>query len=283
MDQPGSPPPPRSASATDAYAPAEIAARVEEVGVLKAQLGAASTCALAVLAGAFIALGAAFFTVTVTGSTLGFGPTRVLGGLAFSLGLILVVVAGAELFTGNNLITMAWASGRVSTAALLRNWVLVYLGNFAGALATAYLVYLGGHWKLGKQELGATAVAIAAGKLQLSFGEAFCRGVLCNTLVCLAVWLCFSARSTTDRILAILFPITAFVACGFEHSIANMYFIPVAMWIAPHLPADAGPVFSWQRFAMDNLLPVTLGNLVGGVILVAAVYWFIYLRGKPAS
>jgi len=262
----------------DGYAPAEIAARIEDVGVKKAQMNLATMFVLSVLAGAFIALGAAFYTVTVTGSGLGFGLTRALGGLAFSLGLILVVIAGAELFTGNNLITLAWASGRVSAAALLRNWLVVYIGNFAGALATAYIVFLSGVWKMNNQAVGATAVAIAESKLQLNFVEGFCRGVLCNALVCLAIWLCFSARSTMDKILAIVFPISAFVACGFEHSVANMYFVPLGMLIQPELNSAGDTPLGWADFLQKNLLPVTLGNLLGGAGFVGGVYWFVFQR-----
>ncbi|MBI3832366.1 MAG: formate/nitrite transporter family protein [Planctomycetes bacterium] len=267
----------------DGYMPAEIAGRVEDVGVKKAQMDMATMFVLAVLAGAFIALGAAFSTVASTGSTLGFGPTRALAGLVFSLGLILVVVAGAELFTGNNLITLAWASKRVSCFALVRNWVVVFAGNFVGALATAGIVYLSGQWKLNNSAVGATAVALAEAKVQLPFVEALFRGVLCNALVCLAVWLCFGARTTTDKILAIVFPISAFVACGFEHSVANMYFVPLALFIRPELNLPGESALSWPAFLINNLLPVTIGNIIGGAGMVGAVYWFVYLRKKPAA
>jgi len=254
----------------EVVAPARIAQLVEEVGVRKAELPLVPTLTLGILAGAFIAFGAMFYTVAVTGSELGFGPTRLLGGLAFSLGLILVVIGGAELFTGNSLIVMAWADRRVGTAALLRNWALVYIGNLIGALATALLVHLSGVLSLGGGTVAATAEAIAQAKIALTPLEAFVRGILCNTLVCLAVWMCFAARSATGKILAILFPITAFVALGFEHSVANMYLIPVAA-----LQAE-GTIGVMDVLA--NLVPVTLGNIVGGGILVALVYWLIYLR-----
>lgn len=278
------------ASGFDAYAPAEIARRVEETGVRKAALDLPSLLALAVLAGAFIALGAAVSTVAVTNTGLGYGPTRILGGVTFSLGLILVVVAGAELFTGNNLIVMAWASGRVPLSKLLRNWAWVFLGNLAGALATAFFVYLSRRWADAGAAPGATAVRIALAKSSLPFLEAFVLGVLCNALVCLAVWLCFSARSTTDRILAVVPPISAFVALGFEHSVANMYFIPLGIWLKsePEVLAaggwspDALEQLSWAGFAR-NLVPVTLGNVVGGGLLVAGVYWFVFLRKRTAE
>lgn len=257
----------------DAYTPPQMAALVEAVGVRKASLPALQTATLGLLAGAFIAFGAMLYTLVMTGNELGFGPGRLLGGVAFSLGLILVVVGGAELFTGNSLIVMAWADRKVTTSALLRNWGLVYVANFAGALGTVVLVYFSGLLDLDGGAVGKTAAAIAAGKLRLGFLEAFTRGILCNVLVCLAVWLCFAAHSVSGKILAILFPISAFVALGFEHSIANMYLIPIGM-------LEAGS-FDVGGF-IGNLLPVTLGNIVGGGGLVALVYWLVYLR-KPAE
>lgn len=254
----------------DAYTPAQIALRVESAGVAKANLGSVPTIVLAILAGAFIAFGAMFYTLVVTESTLGFGPTRLLGGAAFSLGLILVVVGGAELFTGNNLIVMAWADKRITGRQLLRNWVLVYLGNFLGAVATAGFIALSGALDINSGAVGATAATIAESKLQLAPIEAFIRGILCNALVCLAVWLCFAARSVTDKILAILFPISAFVGLGFEHSVANMYVIPVAMF--------SGLLESDISGLLVNLGVVTLGNIIGGSLLVALVYWVIYRR-----
>lgn len=260
----------------DAYTPAQIAARVAEVGVKKARTDALTLLLLATLAGAFIALGAVFFTVVVTGSTLGLGPTRLLGGGAFSLGLVLVVVAGAELFTGNNLIAMAWASGLIRSAELLRNWLIVYAGNVLGSLGTVALVTLGGVHNLGKGAVGETALAIGAAKAALPWSSALALGVLCNTLVCLAVWLTLGGRSVTDKILAIVLPITAFVAAGYEHSIANWFFLP---WAAA-LGATADPGF-WAG-AARNLFVVTVGNIAGGTLLVAGVYWGAYLR-RPAA
>jgi formate/nitrite transporter len=271
----------------DAYAPAEMARRVVRVGVAKAGLPAADSLILAVLAGSFIGLGAAFATVATTTTQLGFGPTRILGGLTFSLGLILVVVAGAELFTGNNLVAMAWASRLITTRQVFRNWTLVYLGNFVGSVGTALIVYHSGIWALGGNGVGVNAIAIAAAKCDLGWGEAFSRGILCNALVCLAVWLCHSARSTTDKILAIVWPISGFVALGFEHCIANMYFIPLGVILRgePGLLEALGQdgpsltSLTWGGL-MHNLLPVTLGNIVGGTLMVAGVYWFAYLRNK---
>ena len=252
----------------DAYAPSAIAAHVAAAGVAKAKLTALQTLTLAILAGAFIAFGAMLYTLAMTGSPLGFGPARIVGGVAFSLGLILVIVGGAELFTGNNLIVMAWADRLVTTRQLLRNWGIVYVGNFIGAVATAWMVHLSGVLSLG--DMAATAARIAEAKVALPWFEAFVRGMLANTLVCLAVWLCFGASNAAGKILAIVPPITAFVALGFEHSVANMYLIPMG-WLA----GAAG--VSWTGFA-GNLVPVTLGNIVGGSVLVALVYWIVYRR-----
>lgn len=266
----------------DAYSPSQMAERVLAAGAEKAGLSASHTVALAVLAGAFIGLGAAFSIVVTTSSTLPFGVTRASGGLSFSLGLILVVVAGAELFTGNNLIAVAWASRVVTTPAILRNWALVYIGNLLGSVGTALLVFWSGTWRMDNSAVGRNAVAIAAAKVQLPACEAFVRGVLCNALVCLAVWLCYSARSTTDKILAILWPITAFVALGFEHSVANMYFIPLGILLRHRPAATSGLDIETLDLngLLANLIPVTLGNIAGGTLLVAAVYWFIYLRSQ---
>ncbi len=265
-------------SLLDAYAPAQIAMRVREVGVTKAAMPVLTMFALAVLAGAFIALGALFYTVTVTTgneAAVPFGLLRLAGGVTFSLGLILVVVGGAELFTGNNLIAMAWASGRVTTQQIMRNWGWVYLGNLVGAVGTAALVWLAGIQSMGHGAVGETMVQIARSKIALDPVSAVARGILCNVLVCLAVWLCMGARSVTDKILAIVFPITAFIACGFEHSVANMYFLPVGIALAAGGPAPLSILG-----ALSNLALVTMGNVLGGTILVALVYWSVYLRNS---
>jgi formate/nitrite transporter len=258
---------------SDAYPPQEIARKVERLGIAKAHADTLTLLVLAVLAGAFISLGALFFAVVVTESNLGFGPTRFLGGLGFSLGLILVVVAGAELFTGNNLIAMAWASRLIRTRAVMRNWLLVYVGNVVGCLGTVLLVVWADVASLGDGAVGETAMGIARSKADLPLGEAFARGILCNALVCLAVWLAIGARGVTDKILAIVFPITAFVAIGFEHSIANWFFLPFG------LAVDARGAVSVVG-AGRNILAVTAGNLAGGTLLVAGVYWVAYLRGE---
>jgi len=280
----------------DALLPADMAAKAEAIGVKKANMAAGDLFALAVLAGAFIALGALFATTTAAGfagSGWPVGVQRLLAGVTFCLGLILVVVGGAELFTGNNLIVMAWAGRRVSTGLLLRNWAIVYVGNLAGALGTAALVFFGEQYAVAGGAVGLQALTTANGKAGLGFVQALALGILCNGLVCLAVWLTYSARSTSDRILAILFPISAFVAAGFEHSVANMYFIPYAMAVRAWAPASFWeaigktaadfPNLTWQGLLLNNLLPVTLGNIVGGALLVGAVYWWIYRRSKQAG
>jgi formate/nitrite transporter len=248
----------------DAYKPAEVAVRIEDAGVRKAALPAVPLATLSVLAGVFIALGAAAFTAALAGTPPGFGPARLLAGLIFSMGLILVVVAGAELFTGNALIVMAWVDGRVRLLSLLRNWGFAYAGNLAGALAVAGLMWMSG---LLSGPVGETARAIGEAKQSLGGVEAFTRGILCNMLVCLAVWLTFAARSVSDKILAIVFPITGFVLLGYEHSVANMYLIP-AGWAAG-APVDFGGF-------LGNLVPVTLGNVAGGAGGVALTYWLAY-------
>ena len=282
---PGPEPTPR----LDALLPPEMAKRAEEIGVKKASMDVVSMLTLAVLAGAFIALGGVFSTVALAGAdSAPWGATRVLAGTVFSLGLILVVVGGAELFTSNNLIVMAWAGGRVSTRALLRNWGIVYVGNFLGALSIALAVYVAGTYEAGAGAFGATALRVAAAKLRPDFWQAVTLGILCNVLVCLALWLSYSARTTADRILAIVPPISAFVATGFEHSIANMYFVPLGLFIAAFDPAFVAARgleaqaqgLSWAGFLGRNLLPVTIGNVIGGTLLVGAVYWFVYLRPR---
>jgi formate transporter len=272
----------------DALLPHEMALKAEDVGVQKVKNSLSATFTLAVLAGAFIALGAMFATTVATGTTatLPFGISRLLVGLVFCLGLILVIVGGAELFTGNNLIIMAWASRRISTFFLLRNWAIVYVGNLVGALGVVILIFFTRQHAIAGGSVGTTALSIADGKVNLGFIQALFSGIMCNILVCLAVWLSYSARSTVDKIAAILFPITAFVAAGFEHSVANMYFIPMGLFIKqfdPVFSVVSGlhlPNLTWGNFLVSNLLPVTIGNIIGGSLFVAAVYWLVFLRVK---
>lgn len=265
---------PRLDDTLDAYRPAAIAGLIEAAGVAKVRQGVLQTATLAVLAGAFIAFGAMLFTLVMTDHGLGFGPARLLGGVAFSLGLVLVVVAGAELFTGNNLIVMAWADRRISGTELLRNWVIVYCGNLVGAVATAVFVYWSGTLGLAEGAVARNALSIAQAKVSLPFDQALVRGILCNALVCLAVWLSYAARQVEGKILAIVLPISAFVALGFEHSVANMYFIPLGMLL------DHG-ITTVQL--LGNLVPVTIGNLIGGGVLVGLVYWIAYRRNGTAG
>jgi formate/nitrite transporter len=267
----------------DAFAPREIAGRVSDFCVVKARQPLLTMGMLGMLAGAFIGLGALYFTLVASDATLGFAATRVAGGVCFSLGLLLVVVAGAELFTGNNLLAMGWADGCVSLGEVLRNWAVVCAANFIGASGLALLVYLSGHWEMNGGAVGATYLRIAAAKAALPLERAFFLGILCNILVCMAVWMALAGRSVVDKFIAIVFPISAFVAAGFEHSIANMYFFPLALLLKWHglaLPPGADAITAWGMLA--NLGPVIAGNIVGGSVLVALVYWVIYRRGAAA-
>ncbi|MFC2028378.1 formate/nitrite transporter family protein [Chloroflexota bacterium] len=277
----------------DALLPREMAQKAEELGVEKSNTPFPTLIALSVLAGAFIGLGAMLSTIAATGlSSIPYGIARIFIGLTFCLGLILVIIGGAELFTGNNLIIMAWASRKVTTWSLLKNWFVVYIGNFVGSIGTAVLVFLTKQYAINSGSVGIVALNIAAGKTNLGFFQAVMLGALCNVLVCLAIWLSFSARSTTDRILAIIFPVTAFVAASFEHSVANMYFIPFGMFIKYFDPAFASSLtetipnlagLTWFNFVLRNLLPVTIGNIIGGGGLVAATYWFVYLSRRKGK
>ena len=258
------PDPRRDPTGIDAFKPAEVAKRIEDAGATKAALHALPLSVLSVMAGIFIALGAAAFTAVVTGTDLAYGPTRFLGGLVFSLGLVLVVVAGAELFTGNALIVMAWVDRKVSTTALLRNWAFAFAGNLVGALIIVALMKASG---LFSGPPGETARKIALAKISIGFPEALVRGILCNMMVCLAVWLTVAARSAADKILAILLPIAGFVLLGYEHSIANMYLI-AAGWAA-------GADVSLSGY-LGNLVPVTIGNIIGGAGGVALTYRLAY-------
>ena len=261
----------------DCYSPKEIAERVETVGVTKARLPLSSLFILGVLAGGFIGLGALYFTLVTSDAELTFAASQLLGGVAFSLGLVLVVVAGAELFTGNNLLVMAWASKRITTAELVKNWSAVYLANLVGAFGLVILVYLSHHWQMNGAAVGANAVKIAIAKATLPFWDAFFKGILCNILVCLAVWLALAGRGVVDKIFAVTFPISAFVAAGFEHSIANMYFIPLGILVKDQIAVSGSEQLSWTGF-FANLLPVTLGNMIGGGVMVALIYYLVYRR-----
>jgi formate/nitrite transporter len=276
------------AGSIDALLPPDMARACEAAGAAKAGRDAITLAALGVLAGAFVALGAMFATIALTGAAeMPWGAARILAGLVFSLGLILVIVGGAELFTGDSLMVVACASRRIAVSALLRAWTLVYVGNIAGALGTAALVFLARQYGFGGGAVGETALAIAAAKTALPTVQLFFLAVLCNVLVCLAVWMSFGARSTTDKVMVIVPPVAAFVAAGFEHSIANVYLLPYGLAIK----AWAGPEF-WSAIGktaaaypdlalggvLHNIVVATVGNLVGGSLMVGAVYWFVYLR-----
>lgn len=275
----------------DSLLPTEMAQKAEDVGLRKANLDFLTLFFLSILAGAFIGLGAIFSTtVTTGGSVLPYGINRLIAGISFCLGLILVIVGGAELFTGNTLIIMGFMSGKVPLRKLLRNWGIVYLGNFVGSVLTAITMFFTKQYTFATGNLGLNILNIAEAKSSLEFFQAIVLGVICNALVCLAVWLTFSAGTTTDKILAILFPITAFVAAGTEHSVANMYFIPIGLMVK-NFGGEAFfenigktgldfPNLTLENFFLDNLLPVTIGNIIGGAVMVGLIYWFVYLRKK---
>ena len=264
--------------AFDAYSPRQMAERLSAVGVTKARLPLLSMVMLGMLAGAFIGLGAMFNVIALSDASIPIALRRVLGGVLFSLGLFLVLVAGAELFTGNNLLAMAWAERKVTTREVLFDWLVVCASNFAGAVFVAWLVLMSGHPANDGGAVRDTYLRIAAAKTSLPFATAFFSGIMCNVLVCLAVWLSLAGRSVVDKFVAVLFPIAAFVAAGFEHSVANMFLIPMGMM----LQAQAGQAVELMGLAR-NLVPVILGNLVGGSVLVALVYYVIYVRPRRAE
>lgn len=273
--------------------PQEIAWVAEETGASKASMILWKTILLSILAGIFIAIGAVFSTLVTSGSAMSYGVTKLLGGITFSLGLILVVIGGAELFTGNNLMIIAWANKRISIWQIMRNWFVVYLGNMIGALLVAFMILWSGHHLAGDGVVGTHILDIAATKCELALGQAVVLGILCNMLVCLAIWLSYSTPSFPGKVLAIVFPISAFVAAGFEHSVANMYFIPMGILVKsmgdPELwgMIDSTAVqfesISWGNFLYANLLPVTIGNIIGGSIFVGLAYWFAYVYKNKRS
>jgi len=262
----------------DVYSPVEIARRIESVGEAKARMALLPLALLGVLAGAFIGLGAMLFVLVKSDASLGFATSALLGGLVFSMGLLMVVVAGAELFTGNNLIIMAWADGRIGAWQVLRNWVVVCLANGVGAAALAVLVFASGHTDLHGGVVGQQVVKIAVAKQDLPFVTALVRGVLCNILVCMAVWMAMAGRTVVDKAAAVMLPVMAFVAAGFEHSIANMYLMPLAMLVQQGSSTLTTLPPVTLSGTLGNLFPVILGNLLGGAVLVAGVYHIIYRR-----
>ncbi|HYV28889.1 MAG TPA: formate/nitrite family transporter, partial [Candidatus Eisenbacteria bacterium] len=269
--------------------PPAMAVRAEASGVKRASISLTTLLVLSVVAGAFVSFGAIFATTVSAGAAdLPYGIVRLLVGLVFSAGLIMVIIGGAELFTGNNLLVMAWASKKVTTRAVLLNWVLSFAGNFVGAIVTAALMFYTTQYTFGGGSVGLAALNIANAKTSLAFIPALTLGIMCNALVCVAVWMCFSARTNIDRVVTVIPPIAAFAAAGFEHSIANIYFIPMGLFIKAGAPdsfwkaigktAADYPELTWSNFLVGNLIPVTIGNVIGGSLMVAAVYWFVYLR-----
>ena len=272
---------------SDPHSPADVADRLQAIGVTKATMPLGKMIMLAILAGVFISFGAMYYTVVMTEPSSSWGASKMLGGIAFSLGFILVVIAGAELFTGNNLIVMAWANGLISGKDILRNWFLVYIGNSLGAVITLTMLYLSGYLHGHHHQVGVSAINIALHKVDHTFVEAFFLGVFCNSLVCLASWMTYAARSVTDKILSILMPISAFVAMGFEHCIANMFMIPLGIVASMDEAIITAGAFSTKQLEhlntagfLNNVIPVTLGNILGGAGLIAFAYYFIYLRDK---
>ena len=281
MVDPKNPAPPSAIFNFNAYSPAEMEEAIEKVGVTKAALPFMPCFLLGMIAGGSIGLGAVYSSIVTSDAALSFGISRTLGGLVFCLGLAIVLVGGAELFTGNNLIVMAWASRRITTAALLRNWITVYVGNFVGAAGLAILVICSHFPDLNSDRVAATMLTTAVAKISPSVDVLFFKGILCNILVCMAVWLAAAGRSVIDKIVALVFPVSAFVAAGFEHSVANMYFMSVAWLLAVtgHVPAGVDASLVTISGAVHNLVPVTLGNIVGGSGFVGFLYWAIYRKG----
>jgi formate/nitrite transporter len=270
------------------FPPKDVAAKMCETGVGKCKLPILKMFILAILAGVYIAFGAQLFLLVGSDSTLGFGFTRFLSASVFTVGLMMVVVGGAELFTGNNLVLIAALDKKVTWGELLKNWVVVYIGNFVGSIILAALLFFGGTWSLNGNLVGANALKVALSKTSLTFAQAFFRGILCNWLVCMAVWMAMASKDVIGKLFAIYFPIMAFVASGFEHSVANMFFIPYGIFLKsnPKVLEAAGKTLAdlanlnWGTLFTVNLIPVTLGNLVGGAIFVGAVYWYVYLLNK---
>ena len=275
----------------DAYSPQKIAARIDAVTAVKAKDSKAATFWLGVNAGVFIALGAQFATLIMSDSGLHPGLTAVVAGTVFCLGLIMVVVAGAELFTGNCMIFIGYMEKRISTKRIFDHWNLSLIGNFVGSLIVVVFIYKAHQFEFYDYMVGAKALLIANKKVNLTFPAAFSKAVLCNAMVCMAVWVCFSARNVADKIMTLIFPIGGFVASGFEHLVANMYFIPMGIFLKGNTEVVAAAEkmagktldltnLTWKGFFVLNQFPVLLGNVFGGVVLAGLAFWFIYLRPK---
>jgi formate/nitrite transporter len=274
----------------DAYAPAKMADRVGLVGVSKSKLSTLTLLALSILAGVFIALGTQLMMLVTHTATSNYGLNQLVGGVAFTLSLVLIVIAGAELFTGNCLIAMSFMARKITGKDLVRNLIIAFIGNFIGALTLVLWIYNSNQWTINNYLLGAKIVLAANDKVNLPFGVAFVRGTLCNALVCLGIWLSYSGRSNMDKILALLWPISCLIASGFEHCVVNMWLIPMGLVLKGNSEVlaaaqkvhgeglDLSNLTFFKGFLIDNMFPVVLGNLFGGIILVAGVYWFVYLR-----
>lgn len=275
------------------FTPPQVAEKLGDVCQGKCRLPMKKLFVLAILAGAFIAFGAQLFIIVGSDATLGFGFTRFMGGAVFSVGLMLVVVAGAELFTGDNLIVISALEKKVRWSELLKAWAAVYIGNLVGSLLIALLLYWSGLWSLNGNLVGAAALKIAGAKVGLTFVQGLVRGILCNWLVCLAVWMATASKDIIGKLFAIFFPIMAFVASGFEHSVANMFFVPYGILLksVPKVVEATGKTLTdyaglnWGTLWTKNLIPVTIGNIIGGAFFVGFVYWFVYLKldAEPAK
>lgn len=265
----------------DCYSPVQIQANVETLGVKKATMPFLPSFMLSVVAGGSIGLGAMYFLIMLSDPGLTFALQRLLGGITFSLGLLLVLVAGAELFTSNNLIVMAWASKKITTGNVVRNWLTVWFGNLVGSLILVVLLYLSHIYALNDNGFATALLKVAVGKVTSDSLTIFVKGILCNVLVCLAVWLAYAGRTVADKLAAIILPVSAFVAAGFEHCIANQFLLPLALLLKEtgHIPAGQDISILTMTAVLHNLLFATLGNIVGGSGLVGAVYWAIYRKG----
>lgn len=276
--------------------PAEMARAAEDAAFSKATSHQFKSFLLALTAGGYIALGFVFFVTSQVGAEqLPYGVGKVLGGFVFATGLALVVLTGAELFTSSTLTLTARASGRITTWQLVRNWVIVFVGNFLGALTIVVLIFFGRTWEQADGAWGTVVLDLSLKKVHHDFLTAFVLGILCNLMVCLAIWAAYSGRTTVDKVVAVTMPIALFVATGFEHSVANMFMIPLGIlirnnggdgfWAASGLDSAAYADLTWTSFYLDNLLPVTLGNIVGGGVMIGVLYWTIFhfldKPGKP--
>lgn len=276
----------------DAYEPSEMAARVGLVGISKTNLGTLTMLGLSILAGVFIALGAQLSILVTHTATSNYGLNQLIGGTAFTLAMVLIVITGAELFAGNPLVAMSFMARKITGRALVRNLIIVFIGNFIGALTLVLWIYNSEQWMMNNYLLGAKIVLTANDKVNTSFGAAFARGMIGNTLICLGVWLCYCGRSNMDKILALLWPTSCLIACGFEHCVVNMWLIPMGLILKSHRAVlataekvhggklDLSHLTFFKGFLIDNLCPVVLGNLFGCIVLVAGAYWFVFLRSS---